>query len=73
VSIIQYLRQRGIAFDPETTRILNVVLDQVTISLQLDGLEFSRERVADTIIELAQAGDRNPVQLRANALRLLTK
>jgi hypothetical protein len=36
---------RGLAFDAETTRVLNGVFDQVTLTLSLDGTDYSPDRV----------------------------
>jgi hypothetical protein len=62
---------RGLAFDAATTRVLNVVFDQVTLTLTLDGTDYSPDRVARTIIELAHRGERDPIRLRARTLRSL--
>jgi hypothetical protein len=59
VTITPFLN--GQRFDPETTRIMAVAFEIARIALRLtDGDTFAEVRIAERIIELAKAGERNP-------------
>ena len=59
----------GIEFDPETLRILDFVMERVSLTLLLDRREIPHERIAKAIIKLAQQGERDPVRLRERILQ----
>ena len=50
----------GRRFDPETTRIMGIAFETVRIALRLTGGNLAEARIAERIIELAKAGERNP-------------
>jgi hypothetical protein len=51
----------GHRFDAETTRIMGVAFETARIALGLtDRDKFAEARIAEKIIELAKAGERNP-------------
>jgi hypothetical protein len=54
--------------DPETRRILGVALEMTRVSLGLAD-DFANGIIAKRIIELAEAGERNPVLLCEGALK----
>ena len=55
-------------FDPETTRVLGVAFELVRIALRTgEGDDFVREAIAEKIINLANAGERN-LDICANRL-----
>ena len=64
----QYLQGRR--FDPETARLLGVAFEMALVTLQerreIDPL---RDAVARKIIELAEAGERDPERLCDGALK----
>jgi hypothetical protein len=48
-------------FDPETTRIMAVAFETAHIALRLsDRDKITEARIAERIIELTKAGERNP-------------
>jgi hypothetical protein len=47
-------------FDAETTRIMGVAFETARIALRLTGDNLAQARIAERIIELARAGERNP-------------
>jgi hypothetical protein len=68
--IIPFLN--GHYFDPETKRIMGIAFEQTRIALGLtDRGDPANAVVAERIIELAMAGERNPDQLCERALLLL--
>ena len=59
MSITQLLN--GERLDPETTRILGVAFDMVSITLRTeDADDFVKNAIARKIIALAKTGERNP-------------
>jgi hypothetical protein len=62
----------GHYFDPETKRVMGIAFEQSCIALGLtDRGDLANAVVANRIIELAKAGERNPDQLCERALLLL--
>jgi hypothetical protein len=52
---------RGRRFDPELTRIMGVAFDTARVALRLTSRDSLAEaRIAERIIELAKAGERDP-------------
>jgi hypothetical protein len=68
MSITPYLDDFGV--DPETKRILGVALEMTRVSLGLAD-DFANGIIAKRIIELAEAGERNPDLLCEGALKKL--
>ena len=62
---------QGHRFDAETARVLGVAFEMALVALQhADGLaDPTRDAVAQKIIELAKAGERNPERLCDEALK----
>ena len=59
----------GKRFDPETTRVLGVAFELVRIALRTEeGDDFVKQAIAEKIINLAKAGERNPDILCEQAL-----
>ena len=59
----------GQRFGPETTRVLGVALELVCIALHTgDCDDYLKQAIADKIIALAKAGERNPDILCERAL-----
>jgi hypothetical protein len=56
-------------FDPETLIMMRGVLDDVTDALTVD--EPARSRLAQCILGAVRQGERDPVRLRACALRMM--
>jgi len=57
------------AFDPETRRIMSLAFDTACIALgRADRGDHANEPIAQSIIELARAGERNPDVLCERAL-----
>ena len=51
----------GHSFDPEMTRIMGIAFETARIALRLtDRDKFAEARIAEKIIDLAKAGERNP-------------
>jgi hypothetical protein len=51
----------GERFDPETKRVLGVAFEQVCIALQIGASDDDvKQAIANKVIELAKAGERNP-------------
>ena len=65
----QYLQ--GHRFDAETARLLGVAFEMAIVTLQrADGVaSTTRDAVAQKIIELAKAGERDPERLCDGALK----
>jgi hypothetical protein len=60
----------GEQFDQETVRILGVAFEQVCIGLRTgDCADDVKQAIANKLIELAKAGERNPDLLCERALR----
>jgi hypothetical protein len=59
-----------VGVDPETKRVLGVALEMTRLSLGLAD-EFADGLIAKRIIELAEAGERNPGLLCEGALKKL--
>jgi hypothetical protein len=59
----------GQKFDPETTRIMGVALEMARVAVKRDwGGIYASHIIANQIIELAKAGERNPDVLCEQAL-----
>jgi hypothetical protein len=66
--ITQFLN--GHRFDPETSRILAVAYEQVSIALRIGDCDDDvKQAIANQIIELAKTGERNPDLLCERALK----
>jgi len=51
----------GERFEPETKRILGVAFEQVCIALRIGASDDDvKQAIANKVIELARAGERNP-------------
>jgi hypothetical protein len=51
----------GERFEPETKRVLGVAFEQVCIALRIGASDDDvKQAIANKVIELAKAGDRNP-------------
>jgi hypothetical protein len=70
MSITSYLLD-DFDLDPETKRVLGVALEMTRVSLGLADDDFANGIIAKRIIELAEAGERNPVLLCEGALKKL--
>ena len=57
----------GEDFDPETTRVLGVALEMTCAALRTD--DVKREAIANKIIALAKAGERNADLICGQVLR----
>jgi hypothetical protein len=63
---------QGFICDPETKRVMGVAYEMTLVSLRLaDRDDLATESVAKKIIELAQAGERDPDRLCERALGAL--
>ena len=59
----------GVRFDRETTRVMGVAFEMTRVALGVaDRLDYVNEVVANTIMELAKQGERNPDLLCERAL-----
>ena len=70
MAIASYLD--GFDADPETKRVLHVALEMTRAALGLAD-DFANGIIAKRIIELAEAGERNPVLLCEGALKKLRR
>ena len=62
----------GLKFDPEAKRVMGVAFEMARIALRLaDQGDVASEIMAKRIIELAEAGERNPDLLCERALQSL--
>jgi hypothetical protein len=60
----------GERFDPETTRVLGVSFEMVCVGLRTGDCDDDvKQAIANKIIALAKAGERNPDLLCEQALR----
>ena len=60
----------GARFDPEDKRVLGVAFEMVCIALRIgDSDDGVKQAIANKIIELARAGERNPDLLCEQALK----
>jgi len=51
----------GERFEPETKRVLDVAFEQVSIALRIGASDDDvKQAIANKVIELARAGERNP-------------
>ena len=51
----------GVRFDPEARRVMGVALEMVCLALHTgDCDDYVKQAIADKIIALAKAGERNP-------------
>ena len=68
--ITPYLNGRN--FDAETKRVLGVALELVCVALRTgDCGDDVKQCIANTLIELASGGERNPDTLCESALKLI--
>ena len=59
----------GERYDPETKRVLGVAFEMTCIALRAEGSDdFVKQAIANKIINLAKAGERNPDILCEQAL-----
>jgi hypothetical protein len=59
----------GERFEPETKRVLGVAFEQVCIALRIGASDDDvKQAIANKVIELAKAGERNPDILCERAL-----
>ena len=59
----------GDQFEPETKRVLGVAFEQVCIALRMGASDDDvKQAIANKVIELAKAGERNPDILCERAL-----
>jgi hypothetical protein len=65
----------GHRFDDETTRLMGIAFETAVAAVrQRDGVDDPpRDRIAKAIIDLAQAGERDPERLCEAALNALAK
>ena len=63
----------GLKFDPETKRVMGVAFETTCAAFRLDKTDPIPETVAKKIIELANAGVRDPDQLCELALNDLRR
>jgi hypothetical protein len=63
----------GLQFDPETIRLMGIAFEMALVALQrTDGIVTpTRDAVAQKIIDLAKAGERDPERLCEAALQAL--
>jgi hypothetical protein len=60
----------GERLDPETRRVLGIAFEMVCIALRTeDSDDFVKQAIANKIIDLARAGERNPDLLCEQDLR----
>jgi hypothetical protein len=51
----------GERFEPETRRVLGIAFEQVCIALRIEASDDDvKQAIANKVIELAKAGERNP-------------
>jgi hypothetical protein len=63
---------QGHRFDAETARLLGLAFEVALVTLQrADGVVTTRDAVAQKIIELAKAGERDPERLCVEALKAM--
>ena len=67
-SILPFLRTDKNVFDPKDVAAMSMALEDVCKVLNLNGDSSARETVAVRIIDLANAGERNPERLRDRVL-----
>jgi hypothetical protein len=67
-TIIPFLREREVVFDPKDITAMSTALDEVCKVLKLRKDSAAREVMAVRIIELAKTGDRSPTRLRDRIL-----
>jgi hypothetical protein len=67
-TIIPFLHEREVVFDPEDITAMSTALDEVCKALRLQKNSAAREVMAVRIIELAKAGERRPSRLRDRVL-----
>jgi hypothetical protein len=61
-------------YEPETIAIMKVAFDEACASLPLErATQSARTRVAECILKDAAAGERDPANLCAHALRSVTR
>ena len=60
----------GFPVDPESERALGVALEMTRVSLGLPD-DFPNGMIAQQVIELAKAGERNPTRLSEGAIEKL--
>ena len=63
----------GHVYDPETVKLLGVVLDEAWAALtDLQRMQLSRSDIAERLLKAAADGERDRVALRARALQGLS-
>ena len=67
-TILPFLRPGENVFDPKDVAAMSTALEDVCKVLNLNGDSSARETVAVRIIDLANAGERNPKRLRDRVL-----
>ena len=67
-TILSFLRTGKNIFDPKDVAAMSAALDDVCKTLNLDDDSSARETVAVRIIDLAEAGERDPTRLRDRVL-----
>lgn len=67
-TILSFLRTGENVFDPKDIVAMSTALDDVCKTLNLDDDSSARETVAVRIIDLAEAGERDPTRLRDRVL-----
>ena len=69
-----YRLLKNLALGPDEVKVLTTAYEEVLHALRLkDRSDPATETIAKKIIELAQRGERDPVQLRERALRCLSQ
>jgi|HubBroStandDraft_6_1064221.scaffolds.fasta_scaffold915139_2 hypothetical protein len=67
-TILPFLRDREVVFDPDDITAMSTALDEVCKVLRLRKDSAAREVMAVRIIELAKTGERSPTRLRDRVL-----
>jgi hypothetical protein len=67
-TILPFLRPGENVFDPKDVAVMSTAFEDVCKVLNLNGDSSARETVAVRIIDLANAGERNPKRLRDRVL-----
>jgi hypothetical protein len=71
-AISPFLNNNEPPFAPETTHAMSVAFEDACDTLQLpEKAKYAREVVALRIIDVARSGERDPVQLRDRAIRMI--
>ena len=67
-TILPFLRDREVVFDPDDITAMSTALDEVCKVLRLRKNSAAREVMAVRIVELAKTGERSPTRLRDRVL-----